>query len=383
MVCQVFKFQDNESMDYFSKKYNLKNTPNSNYAIEIRNISENFFEDTKNFLSKLNLFTSHFSINGTFFDLLLYCDSLIFLKSILLHNKNQSTEQLISCLVQSIENYYLSTCQEYVIGNKVFNFREPYLMGILNVTPDSFSDGGKFYNRSSAVKRAFEMIEEGADIIDIGGESTRPGSDPVTAEEEIERIIPVIEEIMIRDPSVIISVDSYKSQVAKAALEHGAKIINDISGFTFDPEIADVCKEHNATAILMHIRGKPKTMQQNPQYEEIITDIYSFLSTQIQYAKSKGIKNIILDPGIGFGKSAEDNFTILKRLNDFRSLGYPILIGLSRKSFIGKTLNLEIGERDLPSAVLESISILNSARIIRTHNVRNGKQIIKLLSKLI
>ena len=271
---------------------------------------------------------------------------------------------------------------EYIIGGRRFVFDTPYIMGILNVTDDSFSDGGKYYSTENAVKHALEMIDDGADFIDIGGESTRPGAETISADEEIKRIIPVIENILKGKPDTIISADTTKSSVAEAALQNGAKIINDISAFNFDPKIVDIVEKYDATYVLMHMKGNPKDMQKAPYYDDVIKEIYNFLYNKLKILDDAGISKIFIDPGIGFGKRVEDNFEILKRLEDFKSLGYPILIGTSRKSFIGKTLNLEVDNRDTATSVVESVAIKNGARVIRTHNVKNGVQVCKLLKQL-
>ena len=253
-------------------------------------------------------------------------------------------------------------------------------MGILNVTPDSFSDGGLYINSDDAAEHALEMINDGADFIDVGGESTRPGSDIVTEDEELKRVIPVIKKILSAAPETIISIDTTKSKVAEEAIKNGAKIVNDISGATFDEEMLTIVKKFDASVILMHINGTPKNMQQNPYYENVVEEIYDFLFERIKAAEGLEIKNIFVDPGIGFGKRIEDNFEILRRLEDFKSLGFPIVIGTSRKSFLGKTLNLDITERDTATAITESIAVKNGARIIRTHNVIYGKQVCELLN---
>ncbi|WP_337865559.1 dihydropteroate synthase [Ignavibacterium sp.] len=384
MIAQIFHCEDTSLLRYLSKKYSYDFQSNTqNFLLEIRTVQTNHFNESKIFLeefipNKRLLFVKDINQN---YDLIFRIDSLSLLKEKILELKIVKSNLLLEEILVKINNYF--NTPQFLIGEKIFSFDKPYLMGIVNVTPDSFSDGGKYFSEDSAVAHAIEMIDDGVDIIDVGGESSRPGSEPVSAEEEMNRVIPVIKKILDNKPEAIISVDTYKSSVAKAALETGAKIINDISGFSFDPGIADVCAQYNATAILMHIKGTPKTMQLNPAYDEIISEIYDFLKKQIDYAQSRGVTKIIIDPGIGFGKTVEDNFTIHKRLKDFKSLGCPLLIGVSRKSLIGKTLNLEVDQRDLPTAALEAVAILNSARIIRTHNVKNGKQIIKLLSEII
>lgn len=286
-------------------------------------------------------------------------------------------------IVNAIKNYEEYGSQTYNLGKKKISFNKPLIMGILNVTPNSFSDGGKYLHLKDAVNHALEMIDCGADIIDVGGESTRPGSDPVPVDEELSRTIPVIIEIKKLRPDCTISIDTTKSEVAKKALEHGASIVNDISGLSADKSIATIVKKYDAGLILMHIKGTPKNMQDNPEYTDVIREVYDFLYEQSVFALKKGIHKIIVDPGIGFGKRIEDNFEILRRLEDFKSLGFPIMIGLSKKSFIGNTLNLDIDQREVPGVILESISILNSARIIRTHNVRSALQSTKLLKYFI
>ncbi len=285
-------------------------------------------------------------------------------------------------IVNVIKNYEEYNTKCYKIADKEFCFDRSYVMGILNITPDSFSDGGKYLHFEDAVTHGLGMINDGADIIDIGGESTRPGSENVSADDELNRIIPVIDGILARIPEAIISVDTTKIKVVEEALMHGTKIINDISALTFNPEIGNVVKKYNAALVLMHMKGTPKDMQNNPSYDDVVTEIYDFLFERIHEISKFGIKDVFIDPGIGFGKRVEDNFELIRRLEDFKSLGFPILIGVSRKSFIGKTLGLEVTERDTATASLESIAIKNGARIIRTHNVKNGVQVCKLMNHL-
>jgi len=245
-----------------------------------------------------------------------------------------------------------------------------HIMGVLNVTPDSFSDGGEFLQREKAVEQAERMVAQGADIIDVGGESSRPGAEPVSTQQEIERIIPVIEELAPR-LTVPISVDTYKAEVASRALEAGASAINDISALRFDPQMADVVARHDVPLVLMHMLGNPRTMQDNPSYTDLMGEIYTFLSDRIETAVAAGIKRnkIILDPGIGFGKTVEHNLEIIRRLKEFHSLGRPILIGPSRKSFIGKVLGLPVEERLEGTAAAVAIGIVNGANIVRVHDV--------------
>ena len=272
---------------------------------------------------------------------------------------------------------------QYEFGNQKLSFDIPQIMGIVNVTPDSFSDGGKYFSVSDAVDHALKLIDEGASIIDIGGESTRPGSDPVTEKEELQRTIPVINKISQLRNDVIISIDTTKSEVARQALDSGAQIINDISGLTFDEKLIEVAKQYNAGIVIMHIKGNPKTMQQSPFYNDVVKEVYDFLSFQINKAIEKNVNKIIVDPGIGFGKRIEDNFALIKELEIFQSLGFPILIGVSKKSFIGKVLDIETDEREVASVIMETVSVLKSARIIRTHNVKYCMQMVKLVSHII
>ena len=272
---------------------------------------------------------------------------------------------------------------EFDLNGIKIDFKKPKIMGILNVTPDSFSDGGKYFSKDIAVEQALKMIEDGADIIDIGGESSRPGSDPVSVDEELNRTIPVIEKLKTFKNDFIISIDTTKSKVAEEALNSGALMINDISGLIFDEEMISVAKKFDAAVVIMHIKGNPKTMQENPFYKDVVNEVKDFLLMQSKKALENGIEKIIIDPGIGFGKRLEDNFTLINKLYEFESLGFPLMIGLSRKSFIGKTLNLEVTDRDVPTVVLEGISVIKSARIIRTHNVKYCAQMVKLVDKII
>jgi len=248
--------------------------------------------------------------------------------------------------------------------------RRTHIMGILNVTPDSFSDGGLYIDTDRAVERALEIEKEGADIIDIGGESTRPGSLPLSQEEELKRVIPVIERLQDR-LKIPISIDTYKAKVAREAIKAGASIINDISGLRFDPGMAGVAAEFDVPVVIMHIKGTPRDMQINPVYHDLIGEISDFLEEGISIALKAGVdeKKIIIDPGIGFGKTFEHNLEIINRLYEFRSLGRPILLGPSRKSFIGKILDLPVGDRLEGTASAVAIGIMKGANIVRVHDV--------------
>ena len=257
------------------------------------------------------------------------------------------------------------------------------IMGILNMTPDSFSDGGQFKSHDKAIDHALKMVEEGANIIDIGGESTRPGAESVQLEEELSRTIPIIEAIRLKS-DCLISIDTYKSKVAKAALAAGADMVNDISGLTFDHNMASLVAERNVPVIIMHIKGKPGDMQKNPNYDNLIKEIKAFFEVQIAIAKKAGIDsgNIILDPGIGFGKRLEDNFEIIRELGQISTMGYPVLLGPSRKSFIGFTLDLPIEERIEGTLASITAGVINGARIVRVHDIRATRRTLTITEKI-
>lgn len=257
---------------------------------------------------------------------------------------------------------------------------KPLIMGILNVTPDSFYDGGKYFDIEKAVKRGIEIEKEGADIIDIGGISTRPGSIPVDEEEEIKRVIPVIK-ILSKELKIPISCDTFRSKVAEKALENGAEIINDISAFSIDKNLFDVIKYSDCGYVLMHMKGTPETMQINPYYDDVCNEIYEFFKEKIKILQENGVdlERIVIDPGIGFGKRVCDNIEILKKLDTFKKFNRPILIGTSRKSFIGKLLNLEVEERLEPTIASCIYSYLKGASIFRVHDVKEVKKALDLI----
>lgn len=271
-------------------------------------------------------------------------------------------------------------------GNRIFDFSErTYVMGILNITPDSFSDAGRFLNHRDALDHAKRMVDEGADIIDVGGESTRPGAKPVPLEEEHKRVIPFIEKLASQI-DIPISIDTTKAEVAKDALKAGAAMINDISALRFDPQMASLVSEHGVPVVLMHMRGIPETMQHHPVYDSLISEIHDFLKERIEYAESMGIdsQRIIIDPGIGFGKSVPDgNLSIIKHLASFKDLGKPILVGMSRKAFIGNVLGIGIEEREEGTAATVSLAIHNGAHIVRVHDVGKMKRVVKMVDAVL
>ena len=273
---------------------------------------------------------------------------------------------------------------EMKFKNKTLNFNDNsfFIMGILNITPDSFSDGGKYYDTDKALMHAEEMINQGVDILDVGGESTRPFSEPVGLDEELDRVIPVIEKIN-KNFNTIISIDTYKRKVAEEALKNGAEIINDISGFTFDPVMIDIASKYKAACIVMHIKGTPKDMQVDPKYNDVVKEIYEFLNDRVRILKERSVSNIIIDVGFGFGKSLDDNYILLNNLKRFKKIDCPILAGISRKSMIGKVVNSDIDNRISGTLVLNTIAMLNGVNIVRVHDVKEHYQAIKILQKYI
>jgi len=263
-----------------------------------------------------------------------------------------------------------------------FGDRHLRVMGILNVTPDSFSDGGQYVTADEAVKHAGEMVRNGADIIDVGGESTRPGSKPITAGEELSRILPVIEKI--RDFTPLISVDTTKYEVAEQALKLGAGMINDISGLHYDQGLADLAAERDAFLVIMHMRGRPETMQNNPVYSSLVDDIKNYFKDAVRTALSAGVRKekIILDPGIGFGKTTEDNLEIIRRLKEFKETGYSVLLGASRKSVINAVSKSNVNNRLGGSIAIACAAAHMAADILRVHDVYESTQALKVYSRL-
>jgi len=277
-------------------------------------------------------------------------------------------------------------CKKFELGKRTI------IMGVLNVTPDSFSDGGEHFSVDDAVKHAFSMEKNGADIIDIGGESTRPGATSISVKEEMDRIIPVIEQI-IGEVSVPISIDTYKSEIAKNALDLGVDMINDISALQVDKNLAGIVAEYEVPICLMHMKGNPKSMQINPVYDDVVKEIYDFLKERAEFAIFCNIKkeNIIVDPGIGFGKRTggeiEDNCEILRRLYELKDLGFPIMIGASRKKFIvnvcGDDDPLPVSDRLEGSLAAACLAVANGADIVRVHDVKETRRCVDLVDCII
>jgi len=266
------------------------------------------------------------------------------------------------------------------LNKHVFDLKRPLIMGILNITPDSFSDGGQYLTLDSALKRAHQMIEEGVDIIDIGGESTRPGSDPVSADEELKRITPIIEALK-KESDIAISIDTYKPQVMKAVIDMDVAMINDVYALR-QPGAIDIMKESNVGLCLMHMQGTPKTMQVNPQYTNVVSEVKLFLEARVNHLTLEGIdqSRIILDPGFGFGKTFEHNIELLQHLESFQSLKFPLLVGLSRKSFIRKILNSNSDDHLSGSLSAAIFSVIKGAKILRVHDVKETKSALKIIN---
>jgi dihydropteroate synthase len=255
---------------------------------------------------------------------------------------------------------------------------DPLVMGIVNVTPDSFSDGGLFLDAEAAIAHGRRLAGEGAAILDIGGESTRPGAEPVGADEEIRRVIPVIEAFSEED--VQISIDTTKASVAARALEAGATIVNDVAAFRFDPELAGVTADAGATCVLMHMLGEPRTMQDDPRYEEVVSDVKAFLEERLAYAIGEGVpeERIWLDPGIGFGKTLDHNLELIARLDEIVAIGRPVVFGASRKSFLGKLTGRQVDERLAGTIASNIIAYERGARVFRVHDVAPAVDALKL-----
>ncbi len=256
-------------------------------------------------------------------------------------------------------------------------------MGILNVTPDSFSDGGKYTSDNEALLHIETMVNEGAGIIDIGGESTRPGAAYITATEEINRVLPILQAAITKYPESLFSIDTTKYEVAEAALESGAHFVNDVSGLQKEPRLAGLCAKYNVPLILMHSKGDPKVMQKNPQYDNVLNEVRDFYNQQIALANSYGLDNVIIDPGIGFGKNLEHNLTLLAHLDQFTSLGYPIMVGASRKSMISKILDdRPVEERLSATLAIHYDAMMRGAKIIRVHDVKAASDTVAIFKAI-
>ncbi len=278
----------------------------------------------------------------------------------------------------------MSAKPKYInIRGKLLDLGVPKVMGIINITPDSFYEGSRVNNEEDIIRLAAKMIGEGADILDVGGYSSRPYADDVAPEEEKKRVLGAIDVISINFPGTVISIDTFRSDIAYEAVNRcGAHIINDISGGEADNKMFSLIKELNVPYIMMHMKGTPGTMQQNPVYEDIVSDILIWFGSRIVDLQSAGVKDIILDPGIGFGKTINHNFEILRRLGDFAITGLPLLVGVSRKSMICKTLGITPDEALNGTSVLNTVALMGGADILRVHDVKEAKEAVKLVERL-
>ncbi len=276
------------------------------------------------------------------------------------------------------KNRYSINCR-----GRLLEFEFPLIMGILNITEDSFYDGGRYKTKDKILLRVEEMLKEGVDIIDVGGMSTRPVAKELSVEEEKDKIYEVVFLIRSNFKESIISVDTYRSEVARIAMDSGADMINDVSGGDFDEKMFDFIIERKVPYVLMHTRGKPEVMQNNPQYDDVVKDIIKILSEKINRLESKGVKDIIIDPGFGFGKTIEHNYEILKNLKVFSFLDKPILVGLSRKSMIYKVLGVGPEEALIGTSALNMVALLNGANILRVHDVKAAKQLVELYKRVV
>ncbi len=269
-------------------------------------------------------------------------------------------------------NYSLNCC------GQLLNISSPLVMGILNVTPDSFFDGGKFNEETNMLKHVEEMLEEGASIIDIGAVSTRPGANEISEEEEIQRLIPAVKLIHQNFPSAILSVDTYRSKVAEMSIENGAAIINDISAGTFDVNMFKTIARLQVPYIMMHMQGTPQTMQHNPVYKNVTLDIIRFFVKQLEQLRHLGVKDVIIDPGFGFGKTIEHNYGLLASLRSFEIFDCPLLVGVSRKAMINKVINTKAENALNGTTVVNTIALMNGANILRVHDVKEAMEAVKI-----
>lgn len=384
MNLQLINISFPEVFQRYSRKYNIYRDfyEPGILALELREISLPSSEIIQNILHEKKELCFRSGSSDEDLSLLIFGtpDRFKELGKEVLSRGNEDLGYKISILLR---NYLEHNHLQFNIGERVLYLNELTIMGILNVTPDSFSDGGRFFRKEDAVEHALKLIKDGADIIDIGGESTRPGAEQISAQEEMDRVLPVIEDILHKNPKALLSIDTTKKEVAAEALKRGVKIVNDVSAGSFDPGIIDAVREYNAAYVIMHMKGTPKTMQLSPSYEFVISEIYEYFTNKIQYLRKSGIKTLIIDPGIGFGKRVQDNYEIIKRLDEFKGLGLPVMIGVSRKSFLGKSLDLDIDDRDMATAIAETAAAGKGADIIRTHNVSNAFQIKKFMKHYI
>jgi len=281
-----------------------------------------------------------------------------------------------------MQNNGFSTNKTWNVRGRIVDFSSPKVMGILNVTPDSFYDGNRYNDVDAALKQAEKMIEEGADMIDIGGYSSRPGADDISPEDEAQRVVPVIAAISKAFPRVLISIDTFRSNVAAKALGAGATIINDITGGDHDPQIIGLAKDHRAPYIIMHMRGTPKTMNQLAQYNDVVKEVLTELQKKVHDYQQHGLMDIAIDAGFGFAKNVDQNFELLRGLEAFGMIGRPLLVGVSRKSMIWRTLNIKPGEALNGTTALNMAALMKGADILRVHDVKEAVECVKLYRRV-
>lgn len=265
---------------------------------------------------------------------------------------------------------------------KTINLDQPIVMGILNLTLDSFFDGGKYTNEEAIISQVESMLNQGASIIDIGGQSTRPGAQIINEVEELKRVLPIVKLLKNKFSDIVISIDTYYSHVAKECIEAGADIINDVSGGTIDKKMFETVGELNVPYILMHIKGTPQNMQQNPAYKNIVEEVKTYFAEKIQLLNDFGVSNIILDPGFGFGKTVEHNYELLNNIKEFRAFNLPVLVGISRKSMITKVLNIDSKDALNGTSILNTFALQNGAKILRVHDVKEAKECVELFKRI-
>ncbi len=377
MIAQIVNIKNVEVLRRYLTKYqiNPQTVHNYSYVFELRKLSKEYLEIAGSLL--LNKI-SFILIKDDLID-------VIYLGNSFDHNEITNKSNVPNCLFLEIEKAINNFNNfEEITKTKLHSYGLNNLncnnMGIINITPDSFSDGGECLTIETAYNKCINLLKTGADILDIGGESSRPGSLQISCDEEEQRVLPLVKKIIENNPEVLISIDTTKSVVAKKSLQLGAKIINDISCFSFDDQMISVLEEYKPVVVIMHMLGSPETMQISPCYNDVVNEIYDFFIEKIRKLEKLNIKKIFLDPGIGFGKRVSDNLEILNRLSDFKSLGYPLFIGLSRKSFLGKLTESEVNSREIETIVMETISVLNGAAVIRTHNTENVSKMLTLIN---
>lgn len=282
----------------------------------------------------------------------------------------------------SVEDSYFHSIHSMKVHDKLYTFETPMVMGILNCTPDSFYKNSRFQEDKAILKAAEQHISDGASIVDIGGYSTRPGAINIDLTTEIERTAHAVALIRNEFPEILISIDTFRSEVARIALAEGASMINDISGGEIDPEIWQIASKNNCPYILMHMRGTPQTMQENTTYSNLFKEIAGYFSRKIEQLKQLGVNDVILDPGFGFSKTTDQNFQLLNRLEDFHFLRKPLLVGISRKSMIYKTLEIEAEQALNGTTVLNTLALIKGAKILRVHDVKEAKQVVELMKNV-